>query len=178
MPDEIPEEISEDLEEDLKGLKDIKEEDIMWPEPSREQMAFWGEIEKAVTEENLKRENLFNALPTSVKDLLASEYTSNKIVEMSQKYNLNSDQATSLSAYIKSLFVSFRKEEELEVSKLTNLLRSNLDIDPGKAQSLFDDISDEILLPALKTVIAESDASEEPIEDEKVNPNIVDLKNQ
>jgi len=122
-------------------------------------------------------------LPKDIRALLVSEYASNKLAEIGRKYNLAQNQIIALSRYIKNLFISFREERELEVSKLINLLCQDLDINPEKAQAVFQDVNNEILLPALKNIPGESESSKQtsptklPAAPEPKNENIVDLKN-
>lgn len=165
--------------EDLKreGIS-LKEEDIMKPEPSSEQVALWEEIEKNVTEKGLERDNLFGSLSGDIRNLLASEYTSNKLAEMKQKHNLTHDQIMALSRYIKNLFITFPKEEGFEITKLINLLRSDLDISPEKAERIFGDVNNKILLPTLKNIPGGEEKSEKSSQPRLTDTNIVDLKNQ
>lgn len=176
----MPEEI-----EEIKNLKaegiTLKEEDIMWPEPSGEQVALWQELEKNITEKTLERENLFGSLAKDIRGLLASESISDKLVKMS-RYNLTRDQIIALARYIKSLFIDISKEE-IETPQLINSLRLEIDIDPEKAQAIFRDINNEILLPALKNIPGESEPSKQT-PPPKASPapkpkdeRIIDLKN-
>lgn len=175
----MPEEI-----EDLKreGIS-LKEEDIMKPDPSQEQMALWQEIEKNITEKILERDNLFGSLSKDIRTSLASEFTSNKLEKIGKKYNFNQDQVIALARYIKTLFIDISKEKA-ETSQLINSLCSDLDIDPQKVQTVFQEINNEILLPTLKGIPEEKETSQKSSvpkpstipksKDERV----IDLKNQ
>lgn len=172
----MPEEVLESLNPE-EEFRDAKDEDVMWPEPSLEQVSLWQEIDKTVNQTVLDRDNLFGSLPRGIKILLASEETSIKLMKIGQKYSLAPDQVIALSRYIRNLFTDLRAQENLDVPKLINTLCLNLDVSAEQGEKIFQEVNNEILLPALKDIVIFDTGPKAPPSQESKKDNIIDLKN-
>lgn len=155
----------------------LKDEDIMWPEPSQEQIALWEEIKKNTSKEVLEKEVLFNALSEDIKNMLSSGDVSKKLIKIGQNYNLSKNQIVALSRYIRNLFTDL-SDEEIVITKLINSLSVKIDTSLENAQKIFQDVNKQILLLASKNISFEKEPEQKPSPKEEENANIIDLKNK
>ena len=155
-----------------------KNEDVMWPKPTTEQIELWDEIEKSLNEKNIELNTNLSALSDELKTHFASIKTVEKIIEISVKYQL-SEKSTSQLSYIIAMILLGK----LNIVDFVKILQKNYNLERESARQIARDINSTIFLPVKDDLKKIHNISEWPRENEnresimpQSNGNIVDLK--
>lgn len=158
-----------------------KKEDVMWPEPTMEQIELWDEIEESLNEENIELNADFSVLPDKLKIHFASLKTVEKIIEIGEKYQLSEKSTIQLSYIIAMVLLG-----KLNIVNFVKILQKRYNLETEPARQLAREINREIFLPVKEDLKQIHNVSEWPRENEanerpappgpRLNGNIVNLK--
>lgn len=112
------------------------------PAPSAEQTALWAEIEKRVSDLDLKMDSAFLALPVEIQHYLAFDAVAQKVGEIASRHNFDRDRARIIAQAILFLFLRI-----IKMPDFINVLREKLGVDPETAKQVTKDIADGVLAP-------------------------------
>ena len=138
------------------------------------------DIEKE--EDRLKFLGLLSTLPQAVRDLLASENTTEKILNISGDFELDEFDTEALSLVVRKLATG-----EVSIVQGTELVTREVGLPEEKANELLNLIINEILTPVIGNVkrVApvqkqpeRSDLSSPRSDLEKSDPRVIDLRNR
>lgn len=161
-----------------------KEEDIMMPEPSPEQIEMWDEIEASLDEKTIEIQTNFHALADELRAHFASVETAKAISIIGAKHQFAHDKIKQFSHITAMILLG-----ETNIVDFVKTLQEKCGLEEEPARELARDINQEIFLPVKESLKKlhkvpewpreDKTTPDQPIDDEpRLNGNIVDLKNE
>ena len=157
-----------------------KEEDIMMPQPSSEQIKMWDAIETSLDEKTIEIQTNFHALADELRTHFASMETAKAISIIGAKHQFAQDKIQQLS-YIAAMILL----AETNIVDFVKTLQEKCGLKEKPARQLARDLNQEIFLPVKESLKKLHKVPEWPREDKttsddepRLDGNVVDLKNE
>ena len=159
-----------------------KEEDVMLPEPSEEQIKMWDEIEESLTEKHIENYTNYSSLPSDFKKHFASSKTAQEIQNIIKRHQLLEESAKQLPHIIGMILLG-----EVNIVNFVKTLQDKCKLTEEPARQLARDINQAIFLPVKESLKQIHKVPQWPREKEpelqqtkgpQINGNIVDLKGE